>query len=72
MFTRLVFDLPMSRALAVMRRARNMFCGVACGWKALVCLLDCLRRFLVAFFERVCVSFLRNSLEVEMCFARWA
>ena len=47
----------MSRDLAVMRRARNLLCGLACGWKALVCLLDCLRRFLVAFFEKVCGSF---------------
>ena len=72
MFTRLVFDLPMSRDLAEMRRARNMLCGVACGWKALVCVLDYFRRFLVAFFERVCGSFLRNSLEVEMCYVGWA
>ena len=42
--------------------ARNMLCGVACGWKVEVCLLDCLCRFLVAFFERVCGYF---------CVTRW-
>jgi hypothetical protein len=56
-FTRLVFVMPMSSDLAVMRRARNMLCGVACGCKTVVGLLDCLRRFLVAFFGRVCGSF---------------
>jgi len=49
-FTRLVFVMPMSSDLAMMRRVRIMFCCVACGWKDMVDLLDCLRRFLVAFF----------------------
>jgi hypothetical protein len=54
----------MSRDLAVMRWARNVFCGVACGWNVVVCLQSCLRLFLVAFFERVCGSFLSGPLEV--------
>ena len=56
-FTGLVFVILMSRDMAVIRRARTMLCGVACGWKAVVALLDCLRRFLFAFFERVCGFF---------------
>ena len=71
-FTELVFVILMSSDMAVIRRARNMSCGVACGWKAVVALLDCLRRFHVAFFERVCGSFLHNSLGVRFCFASWA
>ena len=49
-----------------------MLCGVACGWKDVVALLNCLRQYLVAFFERVCGSFLHNSLGVRFCSVRWA
>ena len=56
----------LSRDLAVMRWARNIFCGVACGWNDVVCLQNCLRMFLVAFFERVCWSFLSSPLKVGL------
>ena len=39
-----------------------MLCGVACGWKAVVCFFNCLRLFLVAFF-RGCVCI--------YCIFRW-
>jgi hypothetical protein len=66
LFVGLVVVIRASSELAVIRRARNMLCGVACGWEDVLFLLDYMRRFLFAFLERLCGFDLHDLLGV--CF----
>ncbi len=57
---KLVFVMRVSSELATLRRARNLLCGVACGWEDVLLLLDCLRRYIFAFLKSLCELFLHD------------